>query len=326
MPLLQAVSCPKIQAMNSLLSRLTSLFPLWAVAVSVWAYGQPTPWTTLKPLIIPLLGLVMFGMGLTLVWGDFRRVFKRPGVIGLGMLAQFGVMPLLAFGLSHAFGLSPQLTAGMVLVGCVSGGTASNVITFLAKGDTALSITLTFCSTLAAVLLTPLLTWLYLHQTVQVPVIRMLLSILKMVLLPVLAGTTINGLWGSHLKRLQPLFPLISVTAIVLIIGIVIGLNQARLSTLTPLLVLAVMLHNLGGMACGYGIGTLAGCSKTVRRTLAIEVGMQNSGLAVALATTYFSAAAALPGALFSVWHNLAGSALASWWNRKAAREESALR
>jgi len=279
----------------------------------------------MKPLIIPLLGLVMFGMGLTLHWADFRRVFRRPGLIGLGMLAQFGIMPLLAFGLSLGFGLSPQLTAGMVLVGCVSGGTASNVITFLAKGDTALSITLTFCSTLAAVLVTPLLTWLYLHQTIQVPALPMLLSILKMVLLPVLAGVAINGLWGSHLKRLQPLFPLISVTAIVLIIGIVIGLNQTRLATVTPLLVLAVMLHNLCGMACGYGIGSMAGCSKAVRRTLAIEVGMQNSGLAVALATTYFSAAAALPGALFSVWHNLAGSALASWWNRKSAREESAL-
>ncbi len=307
--------------MKTVASKITALFPVWAIAVSIWAYFQPAPWTELKPLIIPLLGLVMFGMGLTLTWSDFRRVFQRPGLIGLGLLAQFIIMPVLAFGLSRAFRLSPQLTAGMVLVGCVSGGTASNVITFLAKGDVALSITMTFCSTLLAVAITPALTWLILHQSVPVPALKMLISILKMVLIPVLAGMTINGLWGRYLVRLQPAFPVISVVAIVVIIGIIIGLNQENLAITTPALVLAVILHNLGGMVCGYGIASALGCSRAVRRTMAIEVGMQNSGLAVALAVKYFSATAALPGALFSIWHNLAGSALAAWWNRKSTNE-----
>jgi BASS family bile acid:Na+ symporter len=300
----------------------TTLFPLWALLASGWAYVQPAPWATMKSLIVPLLGLVMFGMGLTLTGDDFRRVFRRPGLIGLGIALQFGFMPLLAFGLSRVLGLPPQLTAGMLLVGCVSGGTASNVITYLARGDTALSITLTSCSTLLAVVATPSLTWLYLHQTVHVPVFDMLVSILQIILLPVLAGMAINHFWGRRLVCLQPAFPLISVAAIVLIIGIIIGLNQEKVATTTPVIMLAVILHNLSGMALGYSISKAFRCPPAICRTLAIEVGMQNSGLAVALGLKYFSAAAALPGALFSIWHNLSGSALAAWWSRKQAPEK----
>lgn len=309
--------------MKKLAIGATSLLPVWALLAAGAAYARPAPWAALGSWIIPLLGLVMFGMGLTLTWADFRRVFQRPGLILLGMAAQFGFMPLLAFGISRALGLPAQLMAGLVLVGCVSGGTASNVITYLAKGDTALSITLTFCSTLLAVVATPALTWLYLHQTVHVQAAEMLVSILKMVLLPVLAGVAINQLWGRHLQRLQPVFPLLSVAAIALIIGIVIGLNRDKVAATTPWIVCAVALHNLGGMACGYAAAKAFRCSPAICRTLAIEVGMQNSGLAAALAVKYFSATAALPGALFSIWHNLSGSALAAWWNRAPAQESN---
>jgi len=298
-------------------SGATVFFPLWALLASGWAYLQPAFWVSMKSLIVPLLGLVMFGMGLTLTEDDFRRVFSRPVLIGLGMAAQFGFMPLIAFGLSSVLGLPPQLTAGMLLVGCVSGGTASNVITYLARGDTALSITLTFCSTVLAVAATPALTWLYLHQIVHVPAANMLISIFQIVLIPVLTGMTINHFWGRPLTRFQPLFPLISVTAIVWIIGIIIGLNRENLSAMTPLIVLAVVLHNLVGMVCGYASARAFRCPPAICRTLAIEVGMQNSGLAVALALKYFSAAAALPGALFSIWHNLSGSILAAFWSRR---------
>jgi BASS family bile acid:Na+ symporter len=303
--------------MKKFASRTTAFFPLWALLAVGWAYVQPTPWAAMRSLIIPLLGLVMFGMGLTLTGDDFGRVFRRPRIIFLGVAVQFGFMPLLAFGLSRFLGLPPQLTAGMLLVGCVSGGTASNVITYLARGDTALSITLTFCSTLMAVVTTPALTWLYLHQTVHVSLIDMLVSILQIVLLPVLAGMAINHFWSRRLTYLQPVFPLISVAAIVLIIGIIIGLNRGKVATMTPVIMLAVILHNLGGMAFGYSIGKAFRYPDAICRTLAIEIGMQNSGLAVALGLKYFSAAAALPGALFSIWHNLSGSVLAAWWNRK---------
>jgi BASS family bile acid:Na+ symporter len=303
--------------MKKFASGTTTLFPLWALLAAGWAYVQPAPWATMKSLIVPLLGLVMFGMGLTLTGDDFRRVFHRPGLIGLGIAAQFGFMPLLAFTISRILGLPSQLTAGMLLVGCVSGGTASNVITYLARGDTALSITLTFCSTLLAVVATPALTWLYLHQTVQVPVVDMLVSILQIVLLPVLAGMAINHFWSRRLAFFQPVFPLISVAAIVLIIGIIIGLNQEKIASTTPIIMLAVILHNLGGMAFGYSISKAFRCPPAICRTLAIEIGMQNSGLAVALGLKYFSAAAALPGALFSIWHNLSGSVIAALWSRK---------
>lgn len=309
--------------MKKLVSRATAFFPLWALLACGWAYGRPAPWAAMKPLIIPLLGLVMFGMGLTLSGEDFRRVFQRKGVILLGMGAQFGFMPLLAFSLSLFLDLSPQLTAGMLLVGCVSGGTASNVITYLARGDTALSITLTFCSTLVAVFVTPALTWLYLHRTVPVATGEILASILQIVLIPVLAGMAINHLWGRFLRPLQSLFPLLSVAAIVVIIGIIIGLNQEMVAATTPAILLAVTLHNLFGMAAGYGIAKVFRYPPPICRTLAIEVGMQNSGLAVALSLKYFSTAAALPGALFSIWHNISGSLFAAWANRRPGEEKS---
>jgi len=301
----------------------TALFPLWALLGTAWALGQPELFTPLKPGIIPLLGVVMFGMGLSLLPRDFVSVVRRPRIVALGVTLQFGLMPLIAWCLVRLFDLPPTLAAGLVLVGACPGGTASNLVCYLARGDLALSITLTSCSTLLAVVATPFLTWLYIGQTVPVPVWSMLLSVLKVVLLPVVGGLLINRVLGERLTPVKRLFPLLSVAAIVVIIAIVVALNQGRILHMVASTALLVVLHNGLGLAGGYWAGRLVGLDTRTNRTLAIEVGMQNSGLAVALATQYFSAAAALPGALFSVWHNLSGSMLAAWWSRDLSQSVS---
>ncbi|MES9990877.1 MAG: bile acid:sodium symporter family protein [Candidatus Thiodiazotropha sp.] len=300
-----------------MINLVTRLFPLWALLFSLIAYGMPDPFIDLKPAIVPLLGVVMFGMGMTLTWQNFTAVLKRPQVIGLGVLLQYLLMPLLAWLIAELLALPPYLMAGLVLVGACPGGTASNVVCYLARGDVALSITLTTASTLLAIVATPLLTWLYVGQKVPVPVLSMLWSIFKIVLMPVALGVFINTLFGRRLSGLKHLFPLVSVAAIVVIIAIIVALNRGNLATMGMAVALAVILHNLLGLTAGYWLPRALGWDEPICRTLAIEVGMQNSGLGVALAVKYFSAAAALPGALFSIWHNLTGSMLAGYWSRR---------
>lgn len=298
-----------------MLVRITSLFPLWALLFSLLAYVWPQVFAGAKPMIVPLLGVVMLGMGMTLTWGNFSETLRCPGVIGLGVMLQYLVMPLLAWVIALVIGLPPQLTAGLVLLGACPGGTASNVVCYLARGDVALSITLTTVSTLLAILATPLLTWLYVGERVPVPVEDMLWSIFKIVLVPVSIGVLINSLVGSRLRPVKQLFPLLSVGAIIFIIAIVVALNRNNLAAMGWSVALAVLLHNAGGLTAGYALARLLGWGERTARTLAIEVGMQNSGLAVALAVKYFAPTAALPGALFSIWHNLTGSLLASFWS-----------
>lgn len=300
-----------------MITALTRLFPVWAILLSGAAYLAPEFFTPWKPDIIYLLGLVMFGMGMSLRPDDFLVVFKKPTILLLGVILQFGLMPLLAWSISEWMGLSLMLTAGMILVGASPGGTASNVICYLAKGNVALSITLTTISTVLAVVLTPFLTLLYAGQKIDVPAMKMLRDVLNIVLLPVLAGVGINLIFGRVLDGLQRIFPLISMMAIVLIIAIIVALNQSQLASLALPVVAAVALHNGIGLLAGYLIPKIMKLDERSCRTLAIEVGMQNSGLAVALAIKYFSTAAALPGAIFSLWHNLTGSMLASVWSRQ---------
>ncbi len=300
-------------------ARITSLFPFWALLFSLAAYLVPDVFAPLKPGIVPLLGVVMFGMGMTLTWTNFAEVFRRPGVIALGVALQYLVMPLAAWLVGLALGLRLPVLAGLVLVGACPGGTASNVVCYLARGDVALSITLTAVSTVLAIVATPLLTLLYVGQKVPVPVASMLWSIFKIVLLPVVLGVVVNSLFGQRLRPVKSLFPLISVMAIVTIIAIIVALNRDNLAGMGLAVAVAVVLHNLIGLSAGYGLPRLLGQEERVCRTLAIEVGMQNSGLGVALAVKYFSAAAALPGAVFSIWHNLSGSLLAAWWSRRIA-------
>jgi len=299
--------------------RLTQLFPLCAIGLSAVAYVFPGPFAAARGAITPLLGVVMLGMGLTLTGASFRLVLRRPAVVGAGVAMQFGLMPLIAWLCAKLLGLPTELTVGLVLVGACPGGTASNVITYLARGDVALSITLTSVSTVLSVLATPLLGWLYLGRLVEVPVANMLLSILYVVLLPVAVGTVINTYWGNRLGRLRAAFPLLSVTAIVVIIAIIIGVTAGKLPEIGLAVLIAVVLHNGLGLTSGYWLGRALRFTPTECRTLAVEVGMQNSGLGVALASQYFGALSTLPGAVFSIWHNLSGSVLAAWWSRRIA-------
>lgn len=302
--------------MQTTIKLITHLFPIWALLLSVISFYFPESFVSLKPGIIPLLAVIMLGMGMTLTFDDFKRVLTTPKIILIGLSLQFLVMPLTAYVVAVGLDLPLALLTGMILVGASSGGTASNVICYLAKGDVALSITLTLCSTLLAVIAMPMLTWLYLGERIPVPVWGMLFTVLKIVVAPVLIGVMINHFAGRRLTSVKPLFPLISVIAIVLIIAIIVAVNQQRIMELSLIIITAVVLHNLIGLVAGYWVTKWLGYNQQTCRTVAIEVGMQNSGLSVALAIKYFSPLAALPGAVFSIWHNISGSLLASLWSR----------
>lgn len=297
--------------------RSTLLFPLWAILLSLVAYTFPALFLPLKQAIIPFLVIIMFCMGVTLSIDDFRRVLRSPGVIATGVIMQYTIMPFAAYLLGKGLGLSTELIIGMVLLGSCPGGTASNVMCYLAKADVALSITLTLVSTLLAIFATPFLTLLYVGQQVPIPVVDMLLSILKIVVIPVTLGVILNTSFSRQIKPVKPYFPLISMVAIVIIIAVIVSLNQSKLSSIGLIVFISVVLHNAVGLISGYGISRALGYNEKTRRTLAIEVGMQNSGLAVALATQYFTAVSALPGAVFSIWHNISGSLLAGFWAKK---------
>ena len=260
-----------------------------------------------------LLGVVMFGMGLTLNLQDFKIVFSRPKDVMIGCLAQFTIMPLLAWGLAKAFQLEEALALGVVLVGCCPGGTASNVITYLAKGDLALSVGMTGVSTLFAPFMTPLLTWTLAGKSVNVDVVGMLLSILWVVILPIVVGLIVKWLWPKFTEKATDYLPAFSSVAIALIVAIIIAANASKLMVGGLIIVVVVMLHNLCGLTLGYLIGWLLGLARPKKRAISIEVGMQNSGLASSLATLHFAAypMATIPGAIFSVWHNISGAMIA---------------
>ena len=263
--------------------------------------------------INPMLGVIMFGMGLTLSPTDFRIVLSRPKDILIGCLAQFTVMPLLALGLTWAFSLPKELALGVILVGCCPGGTASNVITYLAKGDLALSVGMTATSTLLAPLLTPLLVWLMAGTMVEVDTVGMLLSIVYVVIAPIVVGLLCQRFLPKLTQSVVPYLPAFSSIAIALTVGIVVSHNADRLLVGGFVVVIVVMLHNLFGLGIGYLIGRLLGLAEPKKRAISIEVGMQNSGLASALATLHFAAypLATIPGAIFSVWHNISGALVA---------------
>ena len=265
-----------------------------------------------------LLGVVMFGMGLTLNLKDFEVVFSHPKDVIIGCLAQFTIMPLLAWLLSRLFGLDAALALGVILVGCCPGGTASNVITYLAKGDLALSVGMTGVSTLLAPLLTPLLTWGLAGKQVDVNVVSMFLSILWVVILPIVAGLIVKRLAPTFTDKAIDYLPALSSLTIATIVAIVISVNSAKLMVGGMLIILVVMLHNLCGLALGYTIGKVLRLSQPKRKAISIEVGMQNSGLASSLAATHFAAypMATVPGAIFSVWHNISGAVIARIYSR----------
>lgn len=300
-----------------MLGRITQLFPLWALSFSLLAYWQPEPFVGLKGQIVPLLTIIMLAMGLTLKPRNFLDVVRNKKAIGLGLVLQFSVMPLAALLVSLLLGFDAELTVGMVLVGSVAGGTSSNVMCYLAKGDVALSITMTALSTLLGVIITPLLVQLLAGKSVDVPVLDMLLSLVKIVLIPVVLGVVANVFLHSLTARIEPVLPLVSMAAIVLIIATVVALNAGQFASIGPIVALAVILHNGIGITAGYWVSRLLGFDERICRTVAFEVGLQNSGLATALAMKFFTPASAMAGTLFSVWHNLSGSLLAGFWARR---------
>lgn len=299
------------------ISRQLAVIVLVAAVVS---YVFPELFNWISPSVINyLLGVIMFGMGLMLNLQDFKVVFSRPKDICIGCLAQFIVMPALAWMLAHSFGLDSALALGVVLVGCCPGGTASNVVTFLAKGDLALSVGMTGVSTLLAPLLTPLLTWLLAGHSVDVNVVSMFLSILWVVILPIVAGIIVKRFFGEFTGKAVAFLPALSSLAIAVTVAIVISANAGKLTTGGPVIIIVVILHNLLGLALGWFVGKAINLSSPKRKAISIEVGMQNSGLATSLATIHFAAypMATIPGALFSVWHNISGALVARIYARK---------
>lgn len=276
-----------------------------------WAFGWAIDW------IKPLLGLVMFGMGLTLRLEDFRRVLERPLHVAGGVAAQFLIMPFVAYGLARGFRLAPELAVGVILVGCCPGGTASNVVAYLARGDVALSVTLTSVSTILAPLLTPLLVWGLAGRWVPVDFFALFVSVLQIVLVPVVLGVLVHHVAPRVVNKASKATPIVSVLTIVVIVAGIVGRTAPRLREAGLELLGVVAAHNGLGLLLGYGAAAALGMALAQRRTVSIEVGMQNSGLAVALAATHFGPAAALAGAIFSVWHNLTGPILASIWARR---------
>ncbi len=265
-----------------------------------------------------LLMVVMFGMGLTLKFGDFAVVFKRPKDIIIGCIAQFTIMPLLAFALGKIFGLETGLLAGVILVGTCPGGTASNVMTYLSKGDVALSVGMTSVNTLLAPFLTPAITYLLLKTTVSVDVLSMFLSIIKVVIIPIALGFIINRFWGKYTEKVSDVLPLISVVAITLIVAAVVSHNAERILETGAIVFVVVILHNVLGYIVGFALGLVLKLPMSKKKALSIEIGMQNSGLATSLAGSAFPdlAMATVPGAIFSVWHNISGALLANIYRR----------
>ena len=302
-----------LEKLSELVGKYMAVLVLLIAGISLFAPGTVSFIKT--SYVNTLLGIVMFGMGLTLKASDFKIVFSHPKDVVIGCLAQFTIMPVLAFILTKIFRLPPDLAIGVILVGTCPGGTSSNVMTYLAKGDVALSVGMTSVSTVLAPFLTPLLTYLFAGQTVDVNMISMFMSIIKVVIIPIALGVVINKLFSAFTEKLVKVLPLVSVSAIMAIVAAVVSANSSKIMTSGLLIVAVVILHNV----CGYGLGFLIGKMLKLDiakcKAVAIEVGMQNSGLATSLAGTHFAAypLATIPGAVFSVWHNISGAIFANF-------------
>lgn len=309
-----------------MITRLVNLFWLWTIlgTVIAWFYPPAFVWFLGKVgglKIVSLgLGVIMLGMGITLTFADFKEVFKMPKWVGLGVVAQFLIMPIVGWGVAMSFDLPEQFKLGIILVSCCPGGTASNVVTYLARGNLALSVMMTMVSTLIAVFLTPYLTKGYASAILDDwDPLKMVVTMITIVLVPVLAGATLNTTLGSKLKVVQKVAPLVSVIVIVLIVGAIIGATKDSIAANAAQLLPAVFLLHALGFALGYGWAYLFRMREKERRTFSIEVGMQNSGLGSELAKTHFTILAAAPCAISAFYHCMIGSILASIWRRKAS-------
>lgn len=302
---------------------LTRFMGVIIIAFSALALWQPWIFSWVAPHISTMLGIIMLGMGMTLHWQDFSHVLRHPRDLGLGLVVQFGCMPLLAFALCHVFALPPELAMGMILVGTAPGGTASNVLTFIARGDVAFSVAMTAAATLVSLLLTPPLTWLLGGVWVPVDIGGLFWSIVKIVLVPVLLGLLLHHFQRGLVDRLMPFLPLASALVITLVIAGIIAVNAQNILSAGPAIFAAVIAHNLLGLAVGWFAACRLRFAPPRRRALAIEIGTQNSGLATALALAHFTPAAAIAGALFSVWQNISGALLSNFWATRPVTSDS---
>ncbi len=302
--------------MSRALSWLTNAFPLWVMTVAIIALYQPAWFTWFKgPWIVGGLAVIMLGMGLTLTFDDFRSITRMPRAVALGFAAQFTIMPFLGWALGRLFALETPYAVGLILVACCPGGTASNVVTYLARANVCLSVVMTMCSTFAAVLLTPLLTSWLAGALVEVDGWGLFWSTFQVVILPVVAGVCLNRVAPRAVRRAQLILPLVSVVVIALICASIIGGSADALRGAAWRVIGAVFCLHSGGFALGYGVARLLRFDIAVARTVSIEVGMQNSGLGVVLARRHFAdPLTAVPCAIASVFHSVIGSLLAGWW------------
>ncbi|MBD8014204.1 bile acid:sodium symporter family protein [Planococcus wigleyi] len=294
-------------------------FAVWVVLIALLAFFFPAAFLGFGSYITILLGVVMFGMGLTLKPVDFKIIFKSPLPVVIGVAAQFLIMPFAAFAIAYVLKLPPELAAGLVLLGCVPGGTASNVMVYLAKGNLALSVAMTSLSTLMAPIMTPLLLLLLAGQWLPVDPVSMFLSIVQVIIIPIALGILVQRFFPTAFAKSVTIVPLISVAAILIIVSAVTAANAQNVISSGFIVFFAVFLHNGFGLLLGYLTAMAMGLNETDRRAISLEVGMQNSGLGVALATAHFSPLAALPSVWGAIWHNISGPILATIWSKKSA-------
>ncbi|WP_343681898.1 bile acid:sodium symporter family protein [Acinetobacter baylyi] len=298
-------------------------FALWVVVFAALALWMPDVFVWLKAYIPWMLGIIMLGMGMTMSLQDFQGILRYPKAVLIGVVAQFVVMPGLAFLLCQLFQLPSEIAIGVILVGCCPGGTASNVITYMARGNIALSVACTSVSTLLAPLLTPAIFYLLASQWIQIDAMSMFVSILQVILFPILIGLLLRRFFARQVNRYIEVMPLISVFAIVAIVAAIIGASKAAILQSGALILAVVMLHNGLGFLIGYWASRWLRLSDYDSKAIAIEVGMQNSGLGVALAAVHFAASpiTAVPSAIFSLWHNISGAMLATYWARQSKQK-----
>lgn len=298
-------------------------FALWVIVFAALALWQPELFVWLKAYIPWILGIIMLGMGMTMTVDDFKGVLQSPKAVLIGVVAQFVVMPGLAYDLCKLFNLPPEIAVGVILVGCCPGGTASNVITYMAKGNVALSVACTSVSTLLAPVLTPAIFYLLASQWLKIDAASMFISILQVVLLPIIVGLILRTWLKRQVESYIQVMPLVSVIAIVAIVAAIIGGSKAAILQSGLLILAVVILHNGLGYLLGFTAARFFKLPYADSKAIAIEVGMQNSGLGVALAAVHFAASpiTAVPSAIFSLWHNISGPALATYWASKHKQE-----
>ncbi|WP_371367846.1 Pantothenate precursors transporter PanS [Sporomusa rhizae] len=296
---------------------ITKFFTLWLVLLAIIAFLNPEPFKPAGKYVTYLLGIIMLSMGLTMKLNDFKLVLSRPKDVLYGVALRYMIMPFVGFSVAKLFGLPPALAAGLILVGCCPSGTSSNVMTFIAKGDTALSVTVSSINTVIAPIATPFLFMALAGALVPINAQAMLLDILVVVIIPVAIGISLNTFMPNYVVNIQKILPMISVIAILIINTAVVALSASKLATVALIIFAAVAMHNLTGFTLGYWMPRLLGMPPKKARAISFEIGMENAGLAVALAMAHLEPLAAIPAAVFSMWHLTSGSTLANMWSRK---------